>query len=377
LEGGYLLLDESADEKAGDKSAGAGRQHNGRLGKIEMSQVGVFLAYYKDVVWSWVDGELFIPEHWFGAEMSEERKRAGVPKERKFATKVKLGWQMIKRAYANGLPFKAVACDDLYGRSGWLRRKMSDADIVYMADVPEDTQVYLSKPDFGVPVSKPGRKGRGFKRPRILSSDNPMKIREIVHHFGTDFQRIIVRHMERGELDDPFMMRRVWTVRDGKLAEEWLVIRHEYGKRYTYSLSNASEDTPKEELARLKCVRHFVERANQDAKSEVGWDELEARKYRAWNHHLALTIMAMWFIAQIKHDWSSKYPRDSKLSEQLEVELLPALSVANVRELLKAVMPLQQLTPEEATRIVMKHLVNRAYSTASRLKAQREERAPT
>ena len=89
LEGGFLLLDESADEKAGDKSAGAGRQHNGRLGKIkiEMSQVGVFLAYYKDVVWSWVDGELFIPEHWFEAEMSEERERAGVPKERKFATK--------------------------------------------------------------------------------------------------------------------------------------------------------------------------------------------------------------------------------------------------------------------------------------------------
>lgn len=45
-EGGVLLLDESADEKAGPKSAGAGRQYNGRLGKIEMSQVGVFLAFY-------------------------------------------------------------------------------------------------------------------------------------------------------------------------------------------------------------------------------------------------------------------------------------------------------------------------------------------
>ena len=32
-----LVLDESADEKGGGKSAGSGRQHNGRLGKIEMS----------------------------------------------------------------------------------------------------------------------------------------------------------------------------------------------------------------------------------------------------------------------------------------------------------------------------------------------------
>ena len=34
-----LVLDESAEEKGGPHSAGAGRQHNGRLGKIEMSQV--------------------------------------------------------------------------------------------------------------------------------------------------------------------------------------------------------------------------------------------------------------------------------------------------------------------------------------------------
>ncbi len=46
-QGWVLLLDESAEEKASEKSAGAGRQHNGRLGKVEMSQVGVFLAYYR------------------------------------------------------------------------------------------------------------------------------------------------------------------------------------------------------------------------------------------------------------------------------------------------------------------------------------------
>lgn len=377
LEGGYLLLDESADEKGGDKSAGAGRQHNGRLGKVEMSQVGVFLAYYKGIVWNWVEGELFIPKRWFESDMSEKRKLLGVPKERKFATKIELGWQLIERVQNNGLPFSAVACDDLYGRSGWLRKKMAEAGIIYMADVPADTSVYLSKPDFGVPVSEPGHKGRTFKRPRILSSDKPLKANEIVQLFDKEFQRILVRNTERGELDDPFMMLRVWTIRDDELAEEWLVIRHEYGKRYTYALSNAREDASKEELAKLKCVRHFVERANQDAKSEVGWDELEARKFRAWNHHLALTIMAMWFINQIKYDWANRYPRDTRLPKLLEIPELPELSVANVRELLKAVMPLQQLTPEQATSLVISHLFNRASSTASRLKVQRRERALT
>jgi hypothetical protein len=210
-----------------------------------------------------------------------------------------------------------------------------------------------------------------------ISSDKPLKANEIAKRFDKEFQRILVRNTERGELDDPFMMLRVWTIRDDELAEEWLVIRHEYGKRYTYALSNAREDVSKEELAKLKCVRHFVERANQDAKSEIGWDELEARKFRAWNHHLALTIMAMWFINQIKYDLANKYPRDTKLTELLQVNELPELSVANVREMLKAVMPLQQLTPDQAINVVISHLVNRASSTASRLRAQRKERAPT
>jgi len=373
LSGGYLLLDESAVEKAGSKSAGAGRQHNGRLGKVEMSQVGVFLAYYKDVVWSWVDGELYLPEHWFSKKMENDRKRVGVPAKRKFATKIELGWQMIKRAKENGLPFRAVGCDDLYGRSGWLRRQMDEAGIVYMADIPEDTKVYLNKPDFGVPTSVPKYKGKKAKKPRVLGGEEAVEARQVCKIFEKEFKRFKVRNMERGELNDPFLMLRVWTIRDQKLAAEWLVIRHEYEKSYSYALCNASVDTDMQELAELKCVRHFVECSNQDAKPEMGWDELQARKYRAWEHHLALTIMASWFIAQIKYDWSNSFPKDAELAKQLEVETLPALSISNVRELLKAVMPLPQLTPEQATNVVIQHLVNRSRSTASCLRAQRKK----
>ena len=69
-------------------------------------------------VWTWVDGELFLPEHWFTPAMAAERTRRDVPTERVFATKITLGWQMLQHISAQGLPFEAVACDDLYGRSG-------------------------------------------------------------------------------------------------------------------------------------------------------------------------------------------------------------------------------------------------------------------
>ena len=73
--------------------AGAGRQHNGRLGKIELSQVGVFLALVTPEVCTWIDGELYLPQAWFEESHVERRKQTGVPEELAFHTKPELGWQ--------------------------------------------------------------------------------------------------------------------------------------------------------------------------------------------------------------------------------------------------------------------------------------------
>jgi SRSO17 transposase len=108
--GGMLLLDESADRKAGETAAGAGRQRNGRLGSIQLSQGGTCLAYVNREagVWTWADGELFGPEGWFAPERAARRQRIGLPAARVFETKLDLGWRMIQRALG---PFEAVACD--------------------------------------------------------------------------------------------------------------------------------------------------------------------------------------------------------------------------------------------------------------------------
>jgi SRSO17 transposase len=368
--GGMLLLDESADEKASEKTVGAGRQHNGRLGKIEMSQVGTFLAYVNGETWTWVDGELFLQEHWFSPQMVKERKRLGVPAERRSESKVELGWEMIQRAVAHGLPFEAVGCDDLYGRAEWFRREMDRAGIVYMADVPENIQVYLSEPQVGVPATAPGHRGKPFTRERVLPEEESLSVETVARREDTRYQRIRVRPTERGELADEFAARRVWTIREGEVLQEWLVIRRAGDGAMSYSLSNAPADSTLDRLAWLKCQRYFVERANQDSKSEIGWDELRAQKYRAWEHHLAMTILATWYIAETKLDWAKQYPRDPQLAQQFEADVLPALSVANVRELLRAAMPLPQLTPDDAIGLVVEHLVNRTRARKSRMKSK-------
>jgi SRSO17 transposase len=368
--GSVLILDESADEKASEKTAGAGRQYNGRMGKIEMSQVGTFLAYANDGLWTWIDGELFLPEACFKRERAKERRRLGIPPDRKFATKIELGWRMIERVAQEGLPFELVACDTLYGRSTWLRRKMAAAELIYMADVPVSTQVYLKEPVVAVPT-KPSGQGRRAVKTRVVSEDKPLEVRAVAALPETKWTRIEVRNTERGKLRDEFSARRVWTVeKESQPVEEWLVMRRDEHGRIHYALSNAPAETSLERLAWGKCQRVFIEVANREAKTEAGWDQLRAQKYLAWEHQLALTCLATWFMTETKMDWQARHRRDPQLAVELgvEVEELPALSMANVRELLRAAMPLPQLTVKGATDLVIEHLLNRSRSRKSRLK---------
>jgi hypothetical protein len=76
-------------------------------------------------------------------------------------------------------------------------------------------------------------------------------------------------------------------------------------------------------------------------------------------------------LAQTRWDWAQQYARDATLAHQFELSVLPALSMANIRLLLRAAMPLPQPTPEEAVLLVVGHLVNRTRSRKSRLKRQR------
>ena len=364
--GAILALDESAEEKAGDHSAGAGRQHNGRLGKVEMSQVGVFLSLVTPRVNTWIDGELYLQERWFTKAYAKRREKAGIPETHTFHTKPELGWQMIQRAQANQVPFEAVVMDDLYGRNNVLRQRLDEAGIEYYGDVPANTFVYLDQPKVVHPLTKRGKRS---KRARVIAQQR-YEVRALLDHPALERATITLRPNERGMLRARFARCRVWTVHKTQCRQEWLLIRQD-GPRVTYVLSNADLDTPLKTMAWRKSHRYFIERSNQDAKGEFGWDEFQAIKYRAWEHQLAFTILASWFIADIRLDWMTRYTRDPALLEHYEVDVLPMLSIGNVRELLRAAMPLPQLTSQDAAELVVEHLVNRTRSRKSRLLRQR------
>lgn len=331
-----------------------------------MSQVGVFLGLANNGYHSWYDGELFIPEKWFSEAYAEKYKKAGIPKNRTFKTKLELALDMVKRAKEKGIPVEIVDCDSLYGRSGKLRDEFAQLEMEYYADVPENMKVYVEPPLVTWPLTQ---RGETASNPEVLGLS--YEVKELKSHPQTEWHTLTLRPTERGMLTAGFTRWRVWTVRaDGSKREEWLLIRRDKN-RASYSLSNASRDTSLFTMAERKSQRYFIERSNQDAKSELGWDEFQAIKYNAWEHHLALTIMASWFITETRLDWAQEYERDPELLEALELDVLPALSMSNVRELLRAAMPLPQLTTIQAAQLVAKHLDNRARSRKSRMKRAR------
>ena len=367
LAGGALVIDGSADARKG-KAAGVARQYGGRMGKVDSCQAGVALVYCKDGLRAIVDAELYLPEEWFDEAHRTMWRSLHIPPDREFETKLDIALTMVKRAKDNGLPFSVVCCDDEYGCSRSVRKILNEEGIVYVADVPSKTLFWRTKPEFKVPDNPPDKRGRRYSLPRPVAETEPLRIDAIARGGGLTFYPIRVRDAERGILTYEMAFLRGWTVKKQHVMEETLMIWKEADGRFTYSLCNAPANTSYTTLAQWKSQRFFVERAFQDAKSDLGWDELMAVKYRSWMHHVALVALALWFVMTLLLFWLGGNRRDFYLCRQLRVRILPQLSAANIGILFRVALRLSPFTIEEGIFMVMKFLIARARSTACRLR---------
>ena len=93
------------------------RQYSGTAGRIENSQIGVFLTYATPRERTFVDCELYLPKAW--TEYRDRCRQAGIGDEVEFATRPELAIRMLRRAHAAGVPAGWVSGDV---RSGQPRR---------------------------------------------------------------------------------------------------------------------------------------------------------------------------------------------------------------------------------------------------------------
>ncbi len=80
-----LIVDDTGFLKKGDKPGGVQRHYSGTAGRIENSQLGVFLAYASPLGRTLIDAELYPPKFW--TDDRERCVRAGIGEEVAFTTK--------------------------------------------------------------------------------------------------------------------------------------------------------------------------------------------------------------------------------------------------------------------------------------------------
>ena len=85
-------------------------------------------------------------------------------------------------------------------------------DVVYVADIPCNTKVYLEYPEVGLP-ERDGKRGRLPSKLKVLQRE-PLEVRQLLSSDKIIWRTIKVRDTQRGELWIRFSALRVWRIED-------------------------------------------------------------------------------------------------------------------------------------------------------------------
>jgi SRSO17 transposase len=332
----YLLIDESAFSKKGKGSVGVARQWNGRLGKVDNCQVGVFAALGCGDYVTLTDTRLYLPEEWTNDKA--RCLKAGIPEEhQEFKTKLDHALDMVKQARENKINYSWVGADALYGNDFDFRESLDELGEIYMVDIHKDTTIFPEEPIVKVPekTSSRGRVPTRFKAmPQGIRLDKWIQQQD-----DSSFKTVTIRDSSKGSLTVKALHRMIWLW-DGeseKTQKVHLVVRLDGSSqsRLKYSVSNAPEETTLERLAFQQAQRFWIERAFQDAKSNAGMAEYQVRGWTAWHHHITMVLLAMLFMLEIRINNAEAYD---------------LLSAADIKELLTHLLPQRKVDEDEIFR---------------------------
>ncbi|SOR76590.1 FOG: Transposase [Streptomyces chartreusis NRRL 3882] len=281
-QGAVLIVDETGFVKKGRASAGVQRQYTGTAGRIENSQVGVFLAYATSRGRTLIDRRLYLPEQSWCSDPGR-RQAAGIPETVQFQTKPRLAWEMIAAALDAGVEAPWVTGDEAYGQDPQLRAALEARGTGYVMAVACSTRVRINSGRTTMradtvaerlPASAWQRHsaGNGAKGPRYYDW--------AWIHIGTDGHRhlLVRRNRTTGEL--AFYL--CWSPTEVTLAE----------------------------LVRVAGVRWSVEECFQAAKGQVGLDHYQVRNWTSWHRHITLAMLALAFLTALAADAAPDRPID-------------------------------------------------------------------
>ena len=259
---------------------------------------------------------LSLPEEW--ARNAQRRQACHVPEAVAYHTRHEQCLEMLD-AWGEQVPHGWVTGDDELGRHTWFRQALRERGERYVLGVPCTTTMR----DLEVPL--PAYQGRG-RRPKA-PWQSVRTWRQALHPEG--WTRLTVRDGEKGPVEIEMVIRRVQTRLERKRTgpHEWLVVTRRpladaspwepqasrdacdqdtrYRYRYYLTATHVAEaelkEPPLPELARVIKAGTCIEASFQRGKGEVGMDEYQVRTWQGWHHHMALSLIAVWFLIGETH----------------------------------------------------------------------------
>ncbi|WP_419197547.1 IS701 family transposase [Microbispora hainanensis] len=327
--GGVLIVDETGFLKKGLRSAGVQRQYTGTAGRIENSQVGVFLAYATPRGRALIDRRLYLPEHSWRADQSRCRS-AGVPDEIAFATKPALAAQMIAAALDAGIDAPWVTGDEVYGQDPRLRALLEARQVGYVLVIAGTARIRCE--------------GLDWKAAQIAA-----------HVPDAHWHRYSAGRGAKGHRWYAWAWTRIDTHRPG---HRWLLIRRNpVTGELAFYRCYAPTPMPLAALVRIAGIRWTVEESFQAAKGQVGLDHYQVRSWDGWHRHITLAMLALAFLAAL----AASQPDDDHAH-------LP-LTMPEIRRLLAALTLTRHRRTEEI--LHWSHWRRRHQATARRCHYQR------
>jgi SRSO17 transposase len=298
---GMINTDSSEFLKKGQESVGVARQYCGEAGKTENCQSGVFVGYSSKKGYGLLTSQLYLPEIWFSEEYDERRQFNLVPSDLEFRTKPQIALALINKVASAGLfPAKWIGCDATFG-SDLNFLKSLPQQMYYFAGIRSNTQVFLEKPEVGLPPYK----GRGPRPKKIIAlpgQPEPQTASKIAQSENTPWAPVILAEGAKGPIVAEVVALRVYLSRD-KLPEDdacWLFIRRTQDGQIKYAISNAPEDIPFSELCEASTMRWPIEQCFEEGKSHLGMGDYEHRSWPAWHRHMMYVFLGLHFLLRLR-----------------------------------------------------------------------------
>lgn len=279
-----LVVDETGDLKKGTRTVGVQRQYTGTAGRIENSQVAVYLVYATAIGHAAIDRELYVPRSW--AEDADRCRAAGIPDELAFATKPAPAAAMVTRALDAGIQAAWVAGDEVYGANPHMRAALEARQTGYVLAVACDHQVST---------------WAGKLRADSLA-------RKLPTHAWQQ------RSAGAGAKEQRFYDWAVADLANTRPGHHQLLVRR---NRRTGELAfyrcYSPHQAPLATLVRVAGSRWRVEETFQSGKGLAGLDEHQVRRWTSWHRWVTLAMLAHAFLTVVRADEHAQHPAPDQL----------------------------------------------------------------